>query len=83
MYRLKVERIKKGLSQSELARRAHVHPSVISRLERGVLPPYEGWQKRIAKALGWSTKRAEELFKEYTENRLEGDNDECQKVSPA
>ena len=67
MYRLKVERIKKGLSQAELARMAGVHPSVISRLERGFLPPYAGWRKRIAKALEWPARRAYELFEKVEE----------------
>lgn len=65
--RLVAERKKRGWSQCQLAMEARVHPSVISRLERGVWPPYTGWRLRIARALGWPPEQADELFEEVNE----------------
>jgi len=42
----------KGLSQQELAARAHVHQSEISRIERGVANPHKSTLDAIAKAMG-------------------------------
>lgn len=67
MLRLKVERQKRGLSQFQLAVKSGINPTIISRLERGVWPPYTGWKVRIAKALEWPIERADELFKEVKE----------------
>ena len=41
-----------GLSQQELAARAHVHQSEISRIERGVANPHKSTLDAIAKAMG-------------------------------
>lgn len=45
-------RIKRGLTQSELARRAHTNQVVISRLENAEANPSLGLIKRIFRALG-------------------------------
>lgn len=52
MASLKELRQQKGLSQWELARLSGIHPSLVSRLERGELKLYPGWRKKIAQALG-------------------------------
>lgn len=54
-----------GMSGLELSRRAKMAPSTLSLVERGLVPAYPGWRKRIAKALGVSEK---ELFPEVPTN---------------
>ncbi len=49
--RLRDLRHQRGLSQAQLARRAKVHPSDVSRWEGGMAVPYPGQLKRIARAL--------------------------------
>lgn len=49
--RLREERLLRGLTQLELAKRTDIHPVEISRIERGVVKPYPGWRKRLAAAL--------------------------------
>jgi len=51
MNRIRETREKKGISQFELARRTGLHPSTISKVERGVWMPFPGWRRRIAEAL--------------------------------
>lgn len=43
-----------GMSQAELARLANVNQTSLSRIERGLEPPYPNRGRRIADALGWS-----------------------------
>ncbi|HBT19870.1 MAG TPA: XRE family transcriptional regulator [Peptococcaceae bacterium] len=70
MLRLTVERKKRRISQMQLAALTGIHPSNLSRIERGVVPAYRGWRLRIAKALGWPLERADELFEEVEERRV-------------
>ena len=49
---LKAWREHVGISQSELARRMHVKPSLICQLESGVNSPTLDTVERVAKALG-------------------------------
>jgi len=58
-------RKKQNMSALELARRAVMPPSSLSLVERGLLPAYPGWRKRIAQALGVSE---DELFPEVQED---------------
>jgi transcriptional regulator with XRE-family HTH domain len=51
MLRMKAERIRRGWSQLELAFRARIQPSEISRVERGLAVPYPAQAKRLARAL--------------------------------
>lgn len=44
--------LQRGLSQAQLARRARVHPSDVSRYETGRAIPYPGQTRRLARALG-------------------------------
>ena len=53
MKRVVLERKKLGWSQAELARRACVNASSMSRIELGYEPAYPIRGKRIADALGW------------------------------
>jgi len=58
-------RKKKNMSALELARRAVMASSSLSLIERGLIPAYPGWRKRIAQALNVSER---ELFPEVQEN---------------
>lgn len=40
-----------GMSGEALARLVEMSASDLSKLERGLLPPYRGWRERIADAL--------------------------------
>ena len=53
MKRVVRERQKLGWSQSELARRAGVNQTSLSRIENGKEPPFPKRAERIAAALGW------------------------------
>ncbi len=66
MIRLVEERQRKGLSQSQLARIANVHPATLSRLESGKLFAYPGWRRRLGKALGVS---GDLLFEDIEDDR--------------
>lgn len=61
---LKAARLEIGLSGLELARRAKMAPGDLSRVERGLLFPYPGWRRRLAKALD---RPEAELFPEILE----------------
>lgn len=52
MKRLVAERLRRGWSQAELARRARVHPSEISRCECGWLRATPYLRAKIVAALG-------------------------------
>lgn len=67
MLRLRDVRKKLGLSQWEVAKRAGIHPSNYSRIERGIFPAYKGWRERIARALHWPLDRVDELFEKIEE----------------
>lgn len=49
--RLKRIRKARGLSQFDLAKRADITPSDISRIENNKIYAYPGWRKRLSKAL--------------------------------
>ncbi|MCL6612472.1 MAG: helix-turn-helix domain-containing protein [Peptococcaceae bacterium] len=49
---LKKTRVKKGFSLLKLYQATGIDPANLSRLERGLVPAYPGWRKRIAEALG-------------------------------
>ena len=53
MKRITYERKRRGWSQAELARRAGVHTTSMSRIESGQEPPYPRRAARLAAALGW------------------------------
>lgn len=65
---LQIERELKalGLTQAKLARRADVNESSMSRILRGIEPPYPRRGQRIADALGWEGDWTE-LFEEVGE----------------
>lgn len=63
MVRLKLELLRRDMSQRELAERAHVNEASISRICRGKEPAYTKRGERIAAALGWTGDPAE-LFEE-------------------
>jgi len=53
MLRIEQELKKKGLSQAKAARMCDVNESSMSRIVRGVEPPYPKRGQRIADALEW------------------------------
>ena len=67
MLRLTVERKKLGLSMSKLARKADMHPSTVSLIERGRLAAYPSQILKLVCALGWNGDPAD-LFKEVEED---------------
>ena len=52
MNRLAEIRKEKGLSQLKLTMATGIAPGDISRIENGLMVPYPGWRKRLARALG-------------------------------
>ena len=62
---LRIEQVLKerGLSQAKAARICDVNESSMSRIVRGIEPPYPQRGQRIAEALGWEGKPSE-LFEE-------------------
>ncbi len=63
MKRVTIERNKRGWSQAELARRAGINASSMSRIEAGYEPAYPKRGKKIADALGWKGEPSE-LFED-------------------
>lgn len=48
---LRETRLKKGLSQLDLAKLTNIAPTDISRIENGWLKPYPGWRRKLTEAL--------------------------------
>lgn len=63
LIRLQVELLRRGMSQRELAERAHVNEASVSRICHGREAAYPERGRRIAVALGW-TGDPEGLFEE-------------------
>lgn len=59
MNRVEGLRKAKGWSQAELARRAEMHPSTISQIERGLQTAYPSQIEKLARALGVSAAEIE------------------------
>jgi len=74
VLRLTVERKRRGLSQAQLSRIADIHPATLSRLEAGKAFPYEGWRRRLERALGVS---GDELFELVDKAESKGAGDGC------
>ncbi len=64
MIALKLQRLLRGWSQAELARRAHINSNTISQIESCRLHPYPVQLKKICSALAWPESDAQELLKE-------------------
>lgn len=45
-----------GISQSELAAKAHINASIISKVEHGKIRPTVDWLNRIAESVGYIVK---------------------------
>ena len=52
MLTMKAERLRRGWRQVELAFRANMSPSDVSRYETGRMEPYPAHRERLARALG-------------------------------
>ncbi|MBR4178005.1 MAG: helix-turn-helix transcriptional regulator, partial [Bacilli bacterium] len=55
-YQIKEKRLQKEMSQEELAKKAGIDQSDLSKIERGVLNPSVKMLKKIAKGLGLKLK---------------------------
>ena len=62
-------REKRNISGAELARRAKLSPSDLSKLEKGQRQSFPGWRARIASALGLPET---DLFPEEAPNSVTG-----------
>ena len=61
MLNLTMERLRRGWSQAELARRAWLNANTISSIETGRLNPYPSQLEKLADALGIDSADAERL----------------------
>ncbi len=59
MHSLKLERQRRGLTQTQLSALTGIASTDISAIERGIKAAFPGWRRRLAQALGVS---ADELF---------------------
>jgi len=62
MIVLKAERLFRGWSQFELAKRADLNPNTICQIELRRYRPYQAQLKKIARAFGFSESQAEALL---------------------
>jgi transcriptional regulator with XRE-family HTH domain len=62
--KLKIERMKRGLTQQELSRRAKINITYLQQIEGGMRPPTLSQRKRLAKALKISLKAVDSLLEE-------------------
>ena len=51
VLRVTAERVRRGWTQAELARRAHLDPAILCKIERRRLIPYQAELARLARAL--------------------------------
>lgn len=58
------ERLERGWSKAELARRATLHPSQVGQIEAGRLVPYNSQLIKLASALGIPAEQAARLLEE-------------------
>ncbi len=63
MLRIEQEMYEQHLSQAEVARRAGINQTSMSRIVRGIEPAFPKRGKRIANAIGWEGEPMD-LFKE-------------------
>ena len=66
MLRLTQKREARGWSQAELARRARLHPSELSKIESRRIVPYRPLLRRLARHLGLAAADAERLLDEVS-----------------
>lgn len=64
MLRLRQERLRRKWSLARVCVATGIEPANLSKIERGLLPAYPGWRRRIAQAFDMSE---EELFREVSE----------------
>jgi transcriptional regulator with XRE-family HTH domain len=62
LLRITTERQAHGWSQAELARRARIDQATQSRIEHGRVRPYPVELRRLARALGFAVKDADQLL---------------------
>jgi ribosome-binding protein aMBF1 (putative translation factor) len=64
-------RKERGWSQSALSRASLIHTSTVCAIERGRLIAYPAQRAKLARALDWPAKRADELFEEVDDGGRE------------
>jgi len=52
--KLRSERVRRGWSLLEVARRTGITPGDVSMVERGLRPAFPGWRRRLARAFQMS-----------------------------
>lgn len=65
MLRLRVERLRRGLSLAKVCMLTGIDPGALSRVERGIWPAGPGWRRRVAEAFGLPE---DELFREVADD---------------
>jgi transcriptional regulator with XRE-family HTH domain len=65
MLEMRRERQRRGWSITEVTRRTGIATTTLSQIERGLIPAYPGWQRRIAKAFRMP---ASALFREVEDD---------------
>ena len=63
MLKMTVVRKDRGITQDGLSNMTRINQAQISAFENGHVLPSEGWQRRIADALGWE-REPSELFQD-------------------
>ncbi|MCT4507902.1 MAG: helix-turn-helix transcriptional regulator [Tepidibacter sp.] len=72
MINLKIERIKSGYTQKDIAQVLGIHKNYYSMIETGTRKPGFKLAKKIADTFG---KTVDEIFFEHTHNKVLGDKD--------
>ena len=66
------ERLFRGWSKAELARRAGLHPSQVGQIEAGRVAPYDSQVRKLAAAFDWPESDGQRLLEEVAEGALRG-----------
>ena len=75
MIVIKAERLFRGWSQAELARRAHMNPTTVSLIEAGRLVPYPSQLRKLERALGLKPSELELTAPQRTNSDHGADNE--------
>ena len=65
MFRVRLERLARGWSLVRVCQLTGLDPANMSKIERGLIPAYPSWRRRLVAAFGLTE---EELFREVQEN---------------
>lgn len=65
---LRKERLRRGWSQTYVSVQTGVHPATLSRLERGQVPPWPAYRRKLAELFDMD---ADELFQEVPDDEAD------------